>query len=65
LTALIQNAYSTELDLDPSPLMAVDIMHDVELGFGKGTIMHICRLCLAEGGGVIEEFDARLVIPKW
>lgn len=65
LMLIPQNAYSTELDMDPSPLMVVDVMHDVELGFGRGIITHILRLFLAEGGGVTEEFDARLVPPKW
>jgi len=59
LTLCLQNAYFTELGVDPSPLMAVDLMHDAELGFGKGTVLHILRLLLAEGGNATEEFDTR------
>lgn len=44
--------------------MAVDIMHDVELGDGKAFITHVLRLFQAEGGGAIEEFDARLVLSN-
>ena len=39
--------------------MAVDLMHDSELGFDKAIIIHILRLLLAAGDGLIEEFDAR------
>jgi hypothetical protein len=60
--AFSQNVYSTELDQDPSLLQVVDIMHDVELGAGKSYIVHVLRLCVAEGGGLIEEFDAQLVL---
>lgn len=60
----MQNAYVTELGIDPTPLMAVDLMHDVELGVAKAIIMHILRLAMAEGGGKLEEFDARQVILK-
>jgi hypothetical protein len=44
--------------------MAVDLMHDVELGVGKAISMHIFRLLMAEGGGAIEEFDARSVLSR-
>ena len=40
--------------------MAVDLMHDAELGFGKGIIMHGLRLLVVED--MIEEFDARSVL---
>ena len=60
--AFSQNAYSIELDQDPSPLQVVDIMHDVELGTGKSYVMHVLWLCVAEGGGLIEEFNAQLVL---
>ena len=60
--AFQQNAYSTELGIDPSPLMAVDLMHDYELGVGKAGITHGVRLLLAEGDGLIQEFDARSVL---
>jgi len=62
LTPHPQNAYVTELGVDPSPLMAVDLMHDFELGVGRATTLHILRLLLAEGNGRIEEFDARSVL---
>lgn len=41
--------------------MAVDLMHDVELGVNKAIIMHVLRLLLAVGEGAIEVFDARSV----
>ena len=44
--------------------MAVDLMHDVELGAGRTIPMHIFRLLVAHGGGLIEEFDARLVLSR-
>ena len=42
--------------------MAVDLMHDAELGFCKGIIFHALRLLAAEGGGVTKEFNARSVL---
>jgi hypothetical protein len=41
--------------------MAVDLMHDVELGVAKAIVLHILWLLIAEGGGMLEEFDARSV----
>ena len=43
--------------------MAVDILHDSELGFGKDTVLHILRLLHVLGGGAVQMFDARSV-PK-
>jgi hypothetical protein len=40
--------------------MAVDLMHDVELGVGKAVVLHILRLLVVEC--VIEKFDERLVL---
>ena len=42
--------------------MAVDLMHDFELGFGKAIIMHVLRLFLAEADNLVQEFDARSVL---
>ena len=39
--------------------MAVDVMHDDELGFGKDIILHLIRLLHVLGGGTIQMFDAR------
>jgi len=61
---LLQNAYFTELGLNPSPLQAVDLMHDVELGVGKAIVTHTLRLFLAAADGAIEEFDTRSVLPN-
>ena len=58
---LSQNAYFEELSLNPSLLMAVDLMHNIELGINKAIITHILWLLLAVGEGVIKEFDARSV----
>ena len=44
--------------------MAVDLMHDVELGVGKAIVMHVLRLLLAQGQGVIEKFDAQSVLSS-
>jgi len=41
--------------------MAVDLMHDVELGVAKAIVMHILRLLLAQSQGITEEFDTRSV----
>ena len=61
---LSQNAYFEELSLNPSLLMAVDLMHNVELGVNKAIIMHILQLLLAAGEGTIKEFDAWSVSPE-
>jgi hypothetical protein len=57
----LQNAYYTELGLDPSSLMAVDLMHDVELGDEKAILLHTLRILHAIGGGTVQDFDARSV----
>ena len=41
--------------------MAVDVLHDVELGFGKDVPLHVLRLLHVVGGGAVQTFDARLV----
>ena len=56
-----QNAYYKELSLDPCPLMVPDLMHNVELGLKKQTLLHILRIFHAVGGGTVQEFDARSV----
>lgn len=53
-----------ELWVDPTPLQAVDLMHDVELGVAKAIVLHIMRLLTAQGGEMLEQFDARLVLSK-
>ena len=42
--------------------MAVDLMHDYKLSFGKAVIMHVLRLLLAEADGLVQEFDTRSVL---
>ena len=67
-TTPLQNAYHTELGLNPSELMSVDLMHDVELGLEKQVLLHHLRIFNAAGKGVVEEFDARSVLsgsPAW
>lgn len=39
--------------------MAVDILHDAELGFEKDTVLHLIRLLYVLGGGAVQMFDAR------
>lgn len=39
--------------------MAVDIMHDDELGFGKDVIRHLIRLLYVLGGAAVQTFDIR------
>ena len=59
-----QNAYYTELGLEPSPLQTVDLMHDVELGLEKQVLLHHLRIFNAIGKGTVEEFDTRSAPPK-
>lgn len=54
-----RNAYHTELRLNPATIMPVDILHDCELGFGKGVVMHNIRILHAVGGGAVNMFDTR------
>ena len=54
-----QNAFYTELGLDPSPLQAVDLMHDVELGIEKQVLLHHLRIFNAISKDTVGEFDAR------
>jgi hypothetical protein len=54
-----QNAYHTELNVNPAKIMPVDILHDCELGFGKGVITHNIRIFHTLGQGAINTFDAR------
>ena len=49
----------TKLGLNPSPLMAVDVLHDDELGFGRDTGLHFLRLLHVLGGGAVQTFDAQ------
>jgi hypothetical protein len=39
--------------------MAVDVLHDDELGFGKDIGLHLLRLLHVLGGGAVQTFDAR------
>ena len=59
LTPYWQNVFFTELGVDPTLLMAVDLMHDLELGVTKVIIIHILRLLQAEGQSTIDEFDVQ------
>ena len=59
-----QNAYYTELGLDPSQLQAVDLMHDVELGLKRNVILHLLRIFHAAGKDIVQVFDARSVPLK-
>jgi len=61
---LLQNAYHTELGLDPCPLMVPDLMHDYELGVERHKFLHDLRIFHAAGKGIIQEFDTRSVLSK-
>ena len=61
LTMHLQNAYYTELGIDPSQLQAVDLMHDVELGLERHTLLHLLRIFHAEDKDIVQVFDARSV----
>jgi hypothetical protein len=39
--------------------MPVDILHDCELGFGKGVVTHNIRILHALGQGAVNTFDTR------
>ena len=54
-----QNAYHTELGVNPATIMPVDILHDCELGVGKGLITHNIRILHTVGEGAVNTFDAR------
>lgn len=56
-----QNAYHTELGVNPATIMPVDILHDCELGVGKGLITHNIRILHTVGEGAVNTFDARYV----
>lgn len=58
---LFQNAYHTELGLDPSEIQAVDLMHDVELGLKRNVILHLLRIFHAAGKDIVQIFDTRSV----
>lgn len=47
--------------MNPAELMAVDLLHDWELGPGKSVPMHVVRILHAIGGGAVNTFDARYV----
>ena len=61
LTTPLQNAYYTELGLDPCPLMVPDLMHDTELGLERHKQLHDLRILHAVGKGAVQKFDARSV----
>ena len=59
-----QNAYHTKLGLDPSPLQAVNTMHDIELSLERQVFLHELRIFHVVGKDTVQEFDARSVPPK-
>ena len=54
-----QNAYHTELGLNPAKIMPVDVLHDFELGVGKGVITHNVRILHTLSDAAVNMFDAR------
>ena len=54
-----QNAFHTELGVNPAKIMPVDILHDCELGVGKNLIMHNIRIFHTLGEAAVNTFDAR------
>jgi len=64
LIASSQNAYVTELDLNPSLLQVVDTLRDVVLGYGRDIILRILRILQVLGGGSVQTFDARSALNK-
>ena len=59
-----QNAYHTELGLDPSPLQAVNTMHDIKLGLERQVFLHKLQIFHMVGKDTVQEFDAQSVPPK-
>lgn len=64
---LFQNAFSDRLgcDYNSSQMLAVDLLHEFELGIWKGMFSHLIRLLHAAGRGVddyIVELDRRSVL---
>ena len=56
-----QNAYYTELGVNPARLMPVDPLHDWEIGVGKNVCAQNVRIFHAIGKGAVNLFDTRFV----
>ena len=54
-----QNAYHTELGIEPGKLMAVDILHDFDLGAGGRVVKHNVRIFHSLGREAVNTFDTR------
>ncbi len=64
MTCMFQSAFSAKLSpfgVNFYETFAPDLMHEVELGVWKATFAHLLRLVQAQGGGAIQEFNARYV----
>ena len=59
LAHIFQNAYYSELSANPAELMPVDLLHNWELGVGKGVFTHNVRIFHSMGRVTINLFDAR------
>ena len=59
LAYVFQNAYYTELGINPAELMSVDPLHDWDIGVGKAVFVHNVRILHAIGRSAINLFDAR------
>ncbi|KAH9476132.1 hypothetical protein JR316_0011703 [Psilocybe cubensis] len=57
-----QNAFVERLNLDPSPMLAPDILHEFELGVWKSLFTHLIRILYAASKGsddLVSELDKR------
>ena len=54
-----QNAYHTELSINPAKIMPFDILHDYEIGFGSNVFKHNVWIFYALGREAVNLFDSR------
>ncbi len=64
LTYVCQNAFSVKLSkfgFDIFSLLAVDLLHEFELGVWKAIFTHLMRILCAAGGDQVQSLNARYV----
>ena len=55
----VRSAYYTELGVNPATIMPVDILHNCELGFGKGIVIHNIRIFHVLGQRAVNMFNTQ------
>ena len=69
LTALydfltVQNAF-IKAQLNPHPMLVVDLMHEFELGVWKALFIHLLRILNAYDPNSLNHLDSRLAVPSF